>query len=216
MTFDDSVIRAQKYFPSLQIKYKDESPIMKLISKLVFFNDKFSNYATTLGQTIYISSKHRAQTQPEVSIATLCHELSHMYSSKKKTAIIYSLSYLFPQVLVFAAIPVFFFFSLFKSLLCLLFLLPLPSPTRTTEEKQAYTISLYAEHKMNIIRNTQFDLDEKRDEIIAEFKGPSYYFMWWLPGVDNFFVGITSKIKAGDKPEYDQELYAMVDDVIGN
>ena len=216
MNFDSSVAAAQKYYPNLKIQYKDESTLMKLIGKVLFFNQSFSTYITTFGSTIYFPSRDHVSKEPDDSVAVLCHELAHMYSSQKKTAIVYSLGYLFPQVLVFLAVPTFIFFTFFKSLLWLLVLLPLPAYFRTQEEKAGYTIGLYVRNKINVTRNQQvFDLDKIKNENVQEFYGPSYYFMWYLPGLTTFFDSMLSQIRNGEKPQYDAALYEMVDDVVG-
>lgn len=214
MTFDKSVERGKFYFPRLQIKYKDESIFMKVLGKLLFFSSKFATTTTTIGSTIYFPSAQRVIDRPSPSVATLCHELSHMYSSEKKTRLLYSLYYLFPQILVFLSIPVFFFFSFFKSLLCFLFLLPLPSPTRTAEEKMGYTISIYAMNKINNMGIDELNLQTYKEAVITNFQGPMYYFMWWLPGIESYFDDIVNKIERGEQPVYDKDLYDMVDDVV--
>lgn len=212
-SFNAAVSKAQTYFPGLNIQYKDESLLMKFLAKILFFNPKFMEFTTTLGSTIYLPSKVRLGQFPIGATVTLLHELSHIYNSKKKTGFIFSLLYLCPQLLFVIGLPIFFLFGLMKALLCLLFLLPIPSYTRMIEERQAYTISLYALNKLN---NMGFhtDLDVKRDEYIAEFSGPSYYFMWWLPGMEAYFDTTISQIQLGEQPNYDQALYQMIDNVL--
>jgi hypothetical protein len=212
-TFDIAVNKAKQYFPNLTIKYKDESFLMKVLDKLTFFNASFMAYSTTIGSTIYFPSRHLIDLSPQASNTRLMHELSHMYNSKKKTGIIFSILYLFPQILALLSVPVFFIFGLFKALLCLLFLLPLPSYTRMMEEKQAYIISLYSMHKLNK-HGFSINLDTEKDRFIEDFSGPTYYFMWYLPGLKASMDADLEQIKLDGKPTYDAALYSMVDSIL--
>jgi hypothetical protein len=70
-----------------KIVAKEDSTLMKIIGKLLFFNKGFmTNYVTTLGSTIYAPGG-------EISDITLQHELVHV-KDWKRWNILFSLSYL--------------------------------------------------------------------------------------------------------------------------
>lgn len=215
-SFNQVVSRAQGFFPSFNVKYKDESLLMKLLSYLLFFNKRFNLFTTTIGSTVYFPSRNFVQASPASSIVLIMHELSHIFNSSKKNSFVFSILYLLPQILALSAIPVFFLFGLLKSLACLLFLLPLPAYFRMTEEKQAYTISLYVLDKLIKFNDAQVSLDEKKEYFLSEFGGSSYYFMWCLPGLESYFNEVVEKLKAGQIPnsDYPSDLYEMVDKVL--
>lgn len=211
--FTDVVARSQEKFPTLKIKYKDESPFMKILGKLTFFNKDFMNYTTTVGSTVYFSSASRVRLTPVGSAITLMHELSHIYNAMK-TKRLNLVLYTFPQTLALLAIPAFFLFGLIPALLCLLFLLPIPSYTRMIEERQAYIISLYAMNKLNKLNNYNINLDTQKAAFVKEFTGSSYYYMWPLPGIQESFDSALEEIKTGGQPSYNPELYALIDNIL--
>lgn len=92
MIFQYLVTAAQKYFPSLQIKYKDQSVLMKFLSVILFFDKDFmARYATTFGYTIYFPSQHFTKLHPISSAVILFHELARLYGLNKKEAYLSSL-----------------------------------------------------------------------------------------------------------------------------
>ncbi len=211
--FNDVVARAQEKFPSLTIKYKDESLFMKILSKLAFFNKDFMTYTTTVGSTVYFSSATRVKLTPVGSTITLMHELSHIYNmlkTKKLNLVLYTL----PQTLALLAIPMFFLFGLIPALLCLLFLLPIPSYSRMQEEKQAYIMSLYVMNKLNVRNGYNINLYTQKTSFVKEFTGSSYYFMWPFPGIQTSFDDALTEIRLGRKPIYDPSLYALIDNIL--
>src|SRR5271169_3622060 len=101
MSFQELVTASKKYFPKLQIKYKDESWGMRLISKLLIFNHGFmTHYTTTVGDTIYFPSERFVKCHPISSSVVLLHELVHLHDQKRIGKIPFALTYLFPQILV--------------------------------------------------------------------------------------------------------------------
>lgn len=210
--FNDIVSRAQVQFPQLTIKYKDQSSLMKILAKILFFND-FMNYTTSLGNTIYLPSEAKVKISPVSSAVVFMHELSHIYDSKS-LGLTSNLAYLFPQILALLSIPVFFILGFFPALICLLFLLPLPAYFRMQKEKQAYTVSLYVMNKMNHNNGFNINLDTYKETFISEFSSGSYYFMWPFPGIRAAFEDALGKIQNGEKPTYSSELYEMIDKVL--
>jgi hypothetical protein len=90
--------------PNLQIRFKDESLLMRLIGMLVFpFNPHFAtSYVTTIGSTIYFPSKAAYEVDPMTTFRTIAHEFVHIWDSKQDPW--FKPKYLFPQSL--AVIPV--------------------------------------------------------------------------------------------------------------
>lgn len=127
-----------KEFPDFKVISKDQSKFMLLLSKVLFFNKKFmSHYVTTIGNTIYVPDQSFFNDDDRAFIV-IAHEYVHMCDNKKY-GFAYNLAYLFPQVLSLLSL-----LSFYNStwLLCLLFLLPLPSPTRTWLEYRGYSMSI--------------------------------------------------------------------------
>lgn len=84
MAFEKLVAASKRYFPNLQIRYKTNSPLMKLFG--LFNNKDFMTYQmTTFDNTIYIPSAHFLKIHPIVSIVLFLHELTRMKISKKKS-----------------------------------------------------------------------------------------------------------------------------------
>ena len=89
----------QLYY-SFNIKYKDESFFMLILSYILFFNKKFkTNYTTTIGNTIYFPSKEAVESNEDLYAQILAHELIHIQQKESYGAILYSFLYLFPQIL---------------------------------------------------------------------------------------------------------------------
>ena len=51
--------KAHEFFPGLKLRYKDESTLMKIMGKLMFFNPSFmTQFTTTIGETIYFHPRN--------------------------------------------------------------------------------------------------------------------------------------------------------------
>lgn len=212
--FQNFLGRARQFYPDLKIQYKDQSLLMKIINKVLFFTKDFNTYTTTIGSTIYYPSSTFIKNNPATAAVILMHELSHLYNSKKNGFILSGLAYLFPQILALLSIPLFIIFGWKLALLSLFFLLPLPAYFRMQEEKQAYTISLYVLYKLNQLQNFNTKLEPIKDNFVKEFSGPDYYFVWYLPGIQGWFDRALEDIKKGEKPKYDAGLIEMIDKIL--
>jgi hypothetical protein len=219
MTFDNLVNSAKVYFPNLQIKYKNESLFMKILSILLFFNPKFmTGYTNTFGNTVYFASRNYIIDNPVLCQTTLLHELVHMHDLKQKGSILYILQYGFPQILVLACLPLFFFFWKIALVLTILFLLPLPAYFRMQFEKRGYLCSLYCLNafgkKYNMpLADIQNMLNINKQSFNDEFKSSAYYYMWMFNSINSDFDKGVNKIKAGLKP-YDDDVFNMIDDLL--
>jgi hypothetical protein len=166
----------------IKIKFKNKSLLMKIISKILFFNKKFmTNYTTTIGNTIYFPSRDFLYNDNIFSEEILLHELVHINDNKKD--LLFPIKYLFPQILFPLS-----FFLLFLNIwiflpVAILLLLPLPAIFRKNYELRGYTASLIAANEIWKEKNVPLDMREKNLHIIAQhintiFTGPQYYYMW--------------------------------------
>tara|TARA_R100001594_G_scaffold116862_1_gene151966 strand:- start:765 stop:1421 length:657 start_codon:yes stop_codon:yes gene_type:complete len=164
----DLYIYISEEIPGFKIRPKKDSPLMRVLSSLLFFNKGFMNrYITTIYPVIYVPDwwgKHKNMSFSELGI--IAHEYVHL-RDRKKLGWIFNLLYLSPQIfslLFFAA-----FWNLWF-LLALLFLLPWPSPGRAWLEYRGYRMSMafyywMKKEKCNI------------EMLVDEFTGSNYYYM---------------------------------------
>lgn len=215
MHFQDLVTYSQKYFPKLQIKYKNQSLLMKALGKLMFFNRGFmTEYTTTIGNTIYFPSEKFIKIHPVSSLIILLHELVHLHDQKKVGKIPFVISYLFPQILVPFCLLLLLLVS-WKIVipLAILFSAPIPALFRMYWEKRAYLSSLYV---MQLLGNKlHFNPHLKTQETIFKnnFHGPFYYFMWPFHDIDHQFDQALDLAKSGKRP-FDDRVFNMLDDLV--
>lgn len=106
--FDKVIEITNNYIPNIKIKYKDKSLLMKILSKLLFFNKDFMNkYTTTIGNTIYFPTENFINTYPISSISILLHECVHISDSRKNP--LFKFLYLTPQILFLLRLYIFIF-----------------------------------------------------------------------------------------------------------
>lgn len=92
MAFQDLITAAQKYFPILQIRYKDQSTLMKFLSFVLFFDRGFKTQnATAVGSTIYFPSQHFTKLHPVSSAVIFLHELVKLCGVNDQEAYLSSL-----------------------------------------------------------------------------------------------------------------------------
>lgn len=215
MAFQDLVAAAQKHFPDLQVKFKDQSKFMKFLSILLFFNKSFmTSYTTTVGSTIYFPSENSIKNRPTASSITLLHELVHVNDAKKISKPLFGFLYLTPQILVLLIIPLFFVLPWWSVLLIMaLFLVPLPSFFRMHYEKRAYFSSLYAIHNLSNKLHFKSFLSAQKAHFLEHFKNSSYYFMWPFSNLDKEFDEAMVKIQANQRP-FEDPIFDIIDELI--
>lgn len=178
-------LRVEKFFSLLRkryevnIKYKTDSSLMNLLSKILFFIPDFqSRFTTTIGNTIYFTDE--SKLEKESSLSLVSHEVRHIHDSQLD--IFYNIKYLFPQIL-----SLLFFILCFVSLWFLIpafiLLAPLPAYWRMKIELKGYTTTLFVNNLLMEEKNFNFAkrmdlLLENADRINKVFTGISYYFMW--------------------------------------
>ena len=207
----------KKYFPNLNIKFKNNSFLMKILSYLLFFNKKFmTQYATSSNNSIvYFPSEDFIRLRSISSIVILLHELIHVNDSIKLNYYFYSFLYMLPQSLILFTIPLMFFSLKIGIILTIICLLPLPAYFRMRFERKAYFASLYVLQALANKLNYNSNLDKRKDNFLASFKDSSYYWMWILPNLNKQFDDATTKIKNGEKP-YDDPIFDILDDLVKN
>ncbi len=215
MSFQNLVQAAQKYFPDLQVKYKDQSALMKFIGTLLFFNKEFmTQYATTIGSTIYFPTETFTKAHPISSATIFLHELIHINDSKKITKPFFSFLYIFPQVLSILLIPL-LFINWKIALPFIIFLAPFPAYFRMYYEKRAYLASLYCLNMLSKKLSFAINLDIQKSDFVSRFKGSTYYFMWPFSNIDTIFNTAVNDILQGKRP-YEDPIFDILDDLINN
>jgi len=128
-------------YPKFEIKFKDESKLMKFFGILAQFNKKFmSRYTTVIGYTVYFPSRKWMAENWRKTFYVLSHESIHM-ANHDANPIKHVLGYTFPQnlsvfsfIAVLAAInPAFLIFLAFLTALG-----PWPAPFRVKEETRGH------------------------------------------------------------------------------
>jgi len=184
---------------NFEIKYKNESRFMWILSKILFFND-FNKFVTTINSTVYFPSKESVSENIRESFAILAHEYVHAKDAKKINFLIFSFLYLFPQILFLPTI-IFSIYFHYLFILCFILLLPIPAYFRMIFERRGYIMTLYMLNEF--LKKTSVSKEKRKQILYAKaefidnnyFKGWSYYKMW-PPGILNYL-----KLKIDDMLE---------------
>ena len=211
MAFNELVTKAQTYFPNLQIKYKNQDTLMRVLGTLLFFNPSFKNqFITTIGETIYWPSPEFVKNNPKAVSEIFIHECTHIHDEKRVGSVPFKLGYLFPQILLLPVLLLLFLLNWkITALLAVLCLLPFPAPFRALFERRAYFTSMLVGYKLY-----GWDPAVTAPNYAKNFKNSSYY--WMMPfGEDKLFAQEAANIKA-DKPmaASEPELLKMINDLM--
>lgn len=97
--FDKVAASIQADHPSFEIRYKDESPLMRLLGLLTYpFNPTFNtDYTTTLGSKTYLPSRAEVAKDYAGYAGTLAHEGVHVFDNEKHP-IWFKISYALNQI----------------------------------------------------------------------------------------------------------------------
>lgn len=201
-------------FPNVKIAYKDHSLLMRVLSTLLFFNPLFMrSYITVLGNTVYFPSDHYPNSHPVSSFIVLLHELVHVYDQDRLSKPLFSILYLFPQILFLPTLLLFLISWKIALPLILLTLLPWPAYFRMIFEKRAYLASLYVIHCLNNKYHYNINLHQKKQFFIEQFKDSYYYYVWPFKSLDNDFNQAIKKILQGSRP-YEDHIFDILDRLI--
>ena len=201
--------RFQEINPKFNLKFKNESLLMKIISKILFFNKSFfTSFVTTLGNTVYFPSRENLERRGRGAILTLGHEFIHTYDFKKYTYPLFSFLYLFPQSLAPFMLLFSFVYWWLGIILFLACLAPLPAPWRTYFEVRGYAVSLLVLNRSKLKQGLSANkrrhyLLELSKNINIHFTNSSYYFMWPF-GVSKKLEKISNKIVSD---EFNEKIY---------
>lgn len=172
MTVYDKLVKLGHEKYQLKIGFKDESRFMRTLGKLMFFNPAFmQRFTTTIGSTVYFPTRAWVSANTDAAARVLAHELVHIADAKKMTSKLFSMCYLSPQI--FAIFSLLAIFGSCWWLVCLLFLLPLPSPARTFLELRGYAMTDAVTHKQ-----TNGNAFAPIEFLRRQFTSGAYYFMW--------------------------------------
>lgn len=88
------------HIPKLEVCYKKESRLMRLIGFLLGpINPTFmSMFITALGSKVYFTDRKFVETFPLASASVLAHEFVHMFDEKREGYLKYRHAYLAPQI----------------------------------------------------------------------------------------------------------------------
>jgi hypothetical protein len=186
MDFNTFSQRMQKHY-SFNIKYKNDSFFMKCLSFPIYlFNQSFmKNYITTIGNTIYFPNKEFVNNRSAIEV--LAHEIKHIEQANHYGFVLFSIMYLFPQI-VAILFPLGFFGFLggafgifFLFFIALGSLIPFGAYYRMLFEVEAYTVSLYCANKQIVTEDVDFRREVLKKYSLfmnEQFTGSGYYFMW--------------------------------------
>lgn len=175
------------------VKRKRSSILMWIIAFFVYpFNRKFmSDYTTTIFGRVYFPDGY-VESDPEGAWRTLAHEGVHLVDAHGHEPW-FSLSYLFPQVLVLPALLGFMFFPAWLVSLCIVaLLLPWPAPWREHWERRGYRMTVVCD----ILLGLDVDSPYYRTYMEDHFIGWGYYKMsWGAQRCDRFIDEMVSEAK---------------------
>jgi hypothetical protein len=158
-----------KQIPGFEIRTKEGSFLMRLLSFILFFNKFFmTRFVTTIYPIVYFPKEEKGIDDRAGNIIVLCHEYVHL-RDRKKLGWLFNVLYLSPQIfalLALLAIP-----FAWQWVFCLLFLLPIPSPFRAYFEYRAYKISIAISYLL-------FDRVPPIEYYVMQFTTSNYYWMF--------------------------------------
>ena len=184
-------------FPDFELIDKQESTLMKCLSRLLFFNKKFmTNFITVIGSKVYVPGLPWKEDKPYTACEVLSHEFVHM-KDNQKLGPLFKFLYLCPQILTL--LSVFAFWNPWF-LLCLAFLLPLPAPFRAYFEFKAYVVSM-------AVRWWLLSTKADPDYFVNQFTSANYYWMFPFKKILNKkFQEEFLRIKSDDLKPYEEEI----------
>lgn len=188
--------------PAFSLESKEDSGLFCILSKIVFWNKRLNTeFVTTVYPKVYVPHLPWKEDDHFGAFSVLAHEYVHL-KDRERLKFFFNLLYLSPQVFSLLSL-----FSLVHSswwLLCLLFLMPIPSPGRAWLEYRGYRCNMAIWYWLG---------DEKIDFdwIIGQFTGSSYYWMFPFPGfLTKMLERDYQRLKAGDVPDELLEIQSLL------
>lgn len=203
----------------INISYKTESLLMKIIGVILFFNKNFmENYTTTIGNTIYFPSRDRVEkASDDENLVILSHEFVHIKDSERIGPLLFKIIYLSPQI--FAPIFGLLFFILFNwyigLIVFLVLLSPLPAYGRMRLEKRAYKTNLYSMTRIlkQSSQSEGFIMGRQARSYVwisKQFISSAYYFCWPI-SLDSEFSDTMMNINSGEFTKTDDIYMELAD-----
>ncbi|HVI40422.1 MAG TPA: hypothetical protein VM577_07155 [Anaerovoracaceae bacterium] len=209
-----------KNVPDLTIKYKNESFLMQLLGKIMFFNPAFmTDFVTTIGHTVYFPTKAMTEVEDPNAICVLAHEYRHMRDSKKWGSILFTLAYLFPQLLAPLALLLILVSWPVAIAVFVMLLAPWPAPGRKAIEYNGYCMSLFMYNyflkELNYNEaDRQSNLMQTVDVLDSYFTSFDYYLMWPF-GVKDEMLAVLQDILSEDIVKKDV-IYSEVEEALAS
>lgn len=204
----------KKLDSSFEVKFKNESTFMKILSYLLFFNKSFmTSFTTTIGSTVYFPDENKFINNTNYSTIILSHEFVHAHDAKKVSKPLFSIAYLFPQILA----PFMLFFAFISWWLAiplfLLFLSPIPAPFRMYFELRGYTMSMFMHNLLleekGVDESGRLEtLNSLAERYNKQFISFDYYLMWPF-GVTNKLKDFAKQIVSGELISND-EIFSKI------
>jgi hypothetical protein len=195
----------KKISPNFTIKSKSEkSGLYALVSPIIkiFNKDVDENYITVLFGTMWVPSDFYERTDSS-SLQILAHETRHEYDRRIYGSVLFSLIYLFPQVLsifsLLSVLSIWFGPMWLLWLLSLICLAPLPAPGRAYLERNGYRINYIMERWGYGNTNMKPSLDWYTEQ----FTNSSYYYMFPFKNIVVKQLGDEESIK---NDEYNKQV----------
>jgi len=153
--------------PNFKIKKKKDSFLMRVVGTLLFFNKSFMDtFITTMYPCVYVPEQWDNWAD-NTKFEILAHEYVHLKDAKRFW-LLFEFMYLMPQLLALCSIGMIWNiqFAWF-----LIFLLPIPSPSRAWLEYRGYRMQIGASYWLT---GEMYNLEY----IVEFFTGADYYFMF--------------------------------------
>lgn len=173
----------EKVNPSFRIRTKDKPDwIYRIVRAVVgiFNKDLDEHYITVISGTCWVPPSFAVRSARD-QIETLAHETVHEYDRKRLTTPVFTLLYLFPQILgilaLLAILAIWFGPGWLWCLGFILFLAPIPSPGRMWIELRGYQTNMMLAKYVGKW-NTPEGLEWVAEYYSKQFTGSGYYFMW--------------------------------------
>ena len=141
LVFDALLADIQREMPDFEIRFKDESRLMRAIGfVLSLFNPKFmTHYTTTVGRKCYFPNRAFLATWPW---RTVSHESIHGRDDRDHWYFKVTYLPLLLAPLALAAVGAVWWFPMIFALAFLVTLIPFPAPGRRHWERRAYLMSI--------------------------------------------------------------------------
>jgi len=193
---EKTVAEINKRNPKYNVKYKNSSLLMKVLSGLMFLNPKFkTQYVTTVKNTVYFpSEEYLNEMNQGTLLGVLVHEFVHTQDNKNP---LFYIKYLFPQVLAPMVLLLCFINLWIGLILFAVLCTPLPAFGRKALELRGYTGTWIV--LSNIIPQERLDIIKVlfQQNVNKEFTGGAYYFMWPF-GVKKDLETIINRVESGE------------------